>query len=236
MHPAAPSLPQCTVTVVQRHPAKAWGERNVVESERKVCLLENRTWLVGWRSCTWLGNLILAPSLKVFELTSQEECHSRQLIFPSGGMRQSSTFKRPIYGPKYKKLLLGSKLSVLESCLTRGCRLAATYGSEGRFHAYALCSVCYQLVFDNPSATQLNVGTLVTGFPRHTASLLVVGGTWLGFVNFAHGNGYLPSPFYAPVLRFSLCLPLPPPPSLLSVFRQDSTFCTSNKLPWCCFL
>ena len=108
VHPAALSLPQCTVTVIQRHSVKARGERCVVESKRKVCLLENRIWLVRWSSCTWLGNLSLAPSLKAFEFTSQEECCSRRLIFPSGGMRQSSTFKRPIYGPKYKKLFLGS--------------------------------------------------------------------------------------------------------------------------------
>ena len=56
---------------------RAWGERGVVDSKRKVCLLENRIWLVGWSSCTWPGNLSLAPSLKVFELTSQEECCSQ---------------------------------------------------------------------------------------------------------------------------------------------------------------
>lgn len=108
-HPAALSLPQCTVTVSQRHGVKAWGGRGVVQSKRKVCLLENGSWLVGWSSCTWLGNLSHAPSLKVFELTSQEEWYFCQLIFPSWGMRQSSTFKRLIYSSKYKKPYLGLK-------------------------------------------------------------------------------------------------------------------------------
>lgn len=143
VHPAALSLTQCRVTVIQKHIVKAWGERGVEESKRKVCLLENRIWLVRWSSCTWLGNLSLAPSLKVFELTSQEECYSCWLIFPSGGMRQSSIFKRPIYGPKYKKLFLWLQVRVLKSCLTQGCRLAATYGHEGGFHACAPCGICY---------------------------------------------------------------------------------------------
>lgn len=142
MHPAALSLPQCTLTVILRHGVKAWGEKGVVESNRKVCLLENRIWLVGWSSRTWLGNLSLVSRLKVFELTSQEECHSRRLIFPSGGTRQSSIFKRPIYGPKYMKNISWLQGRVFKSCLTQSCRLAATYGSEGRFHAYTLCSIC----------------------------------------------------------------------------------------------
>lgn len=50
-----------------------------------------------------------APSLKVFELTSQEEWYFCQLIFPSWGMRQSSTFKRLIYSSKNKKAYLGLK-------------------------------------------------------------------------------------------------------------------------------
>lgn len=40
---------------------------------------------------------------------------------------------------------------------------------EGLSHTYALCSVCYELVSDNLFASQLDVGTIGTGFSGHTA-------------------------------------------------------------------